>query len=127
MADQEYYYRIFDQQRACSLDDNDNPIPGTGYTSLQCDRLKVVKYTPKGVRLQIYAEKTVFVLNNSRKKYACPTYEEAVTSFVARKQRQRRIYRSKLAHIDEALDKAAVGDITKLFTDHISDNEFVLC
>ena len=61
---------------------------------------RVIKVTPCGVRL----ETGKFVLNNSRKRFACKTSEEALSSFVIRKRHQCAILRTQLRRAEEALE-----------------------
>lgn len=84
MAD--YYYRIEDYLTAAPLDEFDNPT-GPPNLNITIRRYKVERYTPKGVQLG-YAFGTRFVLHDARKKWACPTLELALESFIARKQKQ---------------------------------------
>ena len=51
-------------------------------------RFAVIRHTPRGVWLDYGIEKDKFVLVNSRKRFACPTLEEAKESFLARKRIQ---------------------------------------
>lgn len=62
----------------------------------------VAKVTPCGVRLACGR----FVLRVARKRYACPTREEAMQSFLARKKRQASILRSRLGFVEEAIRQA---------------------
>ena len=45
----------------------------------------VTKLTPKGCRINIWGE-SKFILKSSRKKYAWPTKEEALISYIRRKE-----------------------------------------
>lgn len=68
----------------------------------------VIKETPCGVWIKLYSDNIngickKFILTNARKKYACPTIEEARESFMARKQRQIIIYKQKLERARIAL------------------------
>lgn len=47
-----------------------------------------------------------FVSNTAKKRYAYPTEEEAMASYIARKLRQNQIFRSKLAESEMLLDAA---------------------
>lgn len=60
----------------------------------------VRKVTPCGVRLG----DNRFVLNESRKRFACKTSEEALDSFVIRKKRQCAILRGQLQRAERALE-----------------------
>jgi len=60
----------------------------------------VRRVTPQGVRL----DNGRFVLNESRKRFACKTSEEALNSFVIRKRHQCAILRAQLRRAETALE-----------------------
>lgn len=72
----------------------------------------VVKETPKGVwiKLKGYEDCTYqrkrFILSNSRKKYAYPSKEEALYSFIKRKETQIKILSRKLSEAEDLLELA---------------------
>jgi hypothetical protein len=67
----------------------------------------IIKMTPKGKWIKYHNKKgRKFVLNNTRKKFACETTEEALNSFIARKQKQIMIVTNQLKDIKNALNKA---------------------
>lgn len=66
---------------------------------------RVIKHTPKGVWLELGIDKRL-VLRHSRKRFACPTKEEALESFIARKECQIRILEDKLKMTKSALAQA---------------------
>jgi len=51
-------------------------------------KYKVIKTTPQGVRLRDFSKQGRLVLNDSVKKWAAPTIEEAWKCFMARKRSQ---------------------------------------
>lgn len=69
----------------------------------------VMKETPCGVWIKIpwidsmNGKGKKFILTNARKKYACPTIEDARESFMARKQRQIMILKGQLERARLAL------------------------
>jgi hypothetical protein len=63
----------------------------------------VIKETPRGVWIDIYGAKR-FVLKEARKRYACPSKEEAKESFKARKTRQIKILTKQLENAKRALE-----------------------
>jgi hypothetical protein len=72
-------------------------------------RFRVVRHTPKGVwitpelgGLDGFTPQR-FVLRDARKRFACPTIDEAMASFVARKRAQIRIYTARLRRAQQAL------------------------
>ncbi len=64
---------------------------------------RITKRTPKGVWINLHYGKDGFILNNATKRYACPTKEEAKTSFFARKARQLRILRTQIESVEGAV------------------------
>lgn len=67
----------------------------------------VVRETPRGAWIEgPFGLTRRFVRLNARKRYACPTVEEARESFMARKKRQIRILRTQLANAEQSLQLA---------------------
>ena len=68
---------------------------------------EVLRKTPKGVWIDlgcgVFSGGERFVLASARKRYACPTKEEARESFIARKKAQARIYEAGARRAKEAL------------------------
>ena len=95
---QEEWYRFVDIQWAPPVDEWDNII-GVGKLTVELYRWHVEKHTPKGVRL----EGGKFVLRDARKRWACPTIEEALESFKARKKRQIKIHQATVRRAEKAL------------------------
>lgn len=104
----EIWHRFEEYSTAPPVDEFDN-ICGPSQVHIRHIKLRVVRYTSKGVRLtdamtrDNWSTINKLVLHNSRKKYACPTIEEAITSFKARKNKQIRIYKAKIDEIRRAL------------------------
>jgi hypothetical protein len=66
-----------------------NPIPVEQRDVwLRCDTLKVIKQTPNGVWIVDRKGKKRMIRFNYNRQYAWHTKEEALTSFIARKERQ---------------------------------------
>jgi hypothetical protein len=108
----EGYYRFDDYVIAYGEEDEfDSKIPPRVGVTLR--RFRVMKHTPKGVWLDLTWGKRRFVLNDSRKRFAHPSKEEARDSFLARKGRQVRILEARLEIAREALKHAEVLDIGK--------------
>lgn len=97
------WYRVVDGRRAPPLDEWDNPV-GSGQSYARVLEVPVIRRTPKGVWVEGFDRVERFVLLDARKRWACPTFEEAVDSFRARKQRQAKIPRAQLMHVDRVLD-----------------------
>jgi hypothetical protein len=78
------------------------------HVSVHLFEYTVVKETPKGVWLALFEFSSLkrFVLLDARKKFACPTKEEAMESFLARKRKQVKILSNQLRHVKEAIQIA---------------------
>lgn len=118
MTDNEYWYRYEDVKYAAPIDEYERPI-GEGRVEVRLRKYRVIKHTPKGVWISqdfwftphhdhIYPDNVnkKFVLRDARKRFACPTIEEALESFKARKKRQIRILRAQARDAEKALEKA---------------------
>jgi deoxyribodipyrimidine photolyase-like uncharacterized protein len=66
----------------------------------------VAKETPKGCWIDVYGKRK-FILNDAVKRYACPTKELALQSFIARKRRQCAILRAQLENAEGLLAYAS--------------------
>lgn len=110
----EYWYRITDYRTAGGVDEWGDIIPGSGSSHLRLEMYEVVKHTPKGVWIYLGWEGKRFVLRDARKRFACPTKEEALESFMARKRRQIRILTAQRKNAKEALRLAEGEEGKKL-------------
>lgn len=102
------WYRIEDYRTAAPLNERDEPS-GPGSSEVRVVELVVTRETPKGVWLDyriVPGFPRRFVRRNARKRWACPTMKEALASFRARKERQLRLLRAQIDHIECALAKA---------------------
>jgi hypothetical protein len=88
-------YRYQEITYAAPLDEFENPI-GVGMTEVKLREYPITKKTEKGVWIGGYDYKDKFVNLNTRKKFACPTIEEAKESFIARKRAQIRIMNARM-------------------------------
>lgn len=95
------WYRYEDQRFAAPLDEFENPI-GETRVALALREYPVLRTTPSGVWLDVYGQER-FVKAAARKRFACPTKEEALVSFQARKQRQLRILESQVRLVKKAI------------------------
>lgn len=84
-----YRYR---DHRAGSLEGDDS------HATAWCYEFEVIKETPKGY----WIEGKCWISKTSKKRYAHPTKEEAWKSFKARKARQIKILKTRLAYAEEA-------------------------
>lgn len=110
------WYRFEERRYAAPLDEYENPIPGGSRLVVHLLELPLIKETPKGVWLGwggLGAGR--FVLRSAKKRYACPTLEEAKTSFRARKEKQAGIYRARAEDADRAIKMMDSGkyEVTK--------------
>ncbi|WKV16928.1 hypothetical protein [Microcystis phage MJing1] len=98
-----YLFRVQERRYAGPVDEFGDPVPGVrGEMEISLHTLPVAKVTPKGWRLECGR----FVLRDARKRFACPTVDEAFVSFVARKDRQARIHMARAADALEAKNGA---------------------
>lgn len=112
----EAWYRVEDHRTAPSLDEWENPIPGSGRLHITIYPYRVLRHTPKGVWLEDHTQPGGrFVLKDSRKRFACPTKEEAIESFIARKRRQCEILKAQLDHVERVLTVAGASTRTPTF------------
>jgi hypothetical protein len=104
------YYRIEEKRLSISAGWEDSY--GTKL-ELWTYEFPVLSLTPKGVWIDVYGTKR-FILSMAKKKWACPSKKDALTSFIARKKRQRAILRAHLKEAEEALKLAENYPIDKL-------------
>jgi len=102
----EVWYRYEEVRYSPGTDEYGDPLPYRGRLEVKLDEYEVIKTTPKGVWIRLYSwgNEKRFILRGARKRYACPTKEEAIESFRARKERQRRILTSQLEDVNDALN-----------------------
>ena len=99
------WYRYEVRHYAPPLDEYDDPIPGGGRSELVLMECPVKHETPCGVRLL----NGQFVKKTSKKRYACPTKEEALESLRARKRVQVSILKAQLRSAEHDLRLAMTG------------------
>ena len=98
----EYWFRYVDFLTAPPLDEWESPCGQPSVNVVLCKYL-VARVTPKGVWLKGIDDRQRFVLAAARKRFACPTKEEALESFLARKKSQLRIYATKINNVNTAI------------------------
>jgi hypothetical protein len=79
------------------------------YITLSYEQYHVIRKTPKGVWISTpYMNKKgkKFILDNATKRFAYPTKEEALNSFIHRKSRYLSILRSRMEDAQSALEAA---------------------
>lgn len=79
------------------------------YPIIRLEEFEVIKHTPCGVWIKLWANKKKFILNNTHKKWACPTIELAKESFIKRKEKQYKIYKARADHVKLVLDNITDG------------------
>jgi len=97
-----FLYRYEDVQYAPPVNEWDEPV-GEGRVVVYLYSFPVVRRTPKGAWICGVIGKERFVRLDARKRFACPTIEEARKSFVARKKAQLRIYEAMIHRVEKAL------------------------
>ena len=82
----------------------------------------VIKHTPMGAWISDYGTRR-FVLLGAKKRYACPTKEEAQTSFLRRKERQLGILQHQVKMVEHAMKNMRAGRLNErsLFVEFESD------
>jgi hypothetical protein len=110
MAVGDIWYRYEDVQYAAPVDEYGDSRPGEGRLAVELRKFQIVRETPKGVWVAPYfefmkhlSEEEKFVRNNSVKKHAYPTIEEAKKGFIARKNAQLRILNAGVRRAEKAL------------------------
>lgn len=97
------WYRYTDGRYASTLDEYERPVGG-GRAFLHLHTFPVIRETPKGVWIELWPHGPLrFVLRGARKRFACPTQEEALESLRARKTRQQQILAAQLRHVADVL------------------------
>lgn len=112
----DFWYRFEDYRVSGGINDFGEP-EGPGHTEIRMREFQVTKHTPKGVWLHGagWDGGKKFVLRDARKRYACPTVDEAMESFLARKKRQLSILTAQASGVREAI-ALAENKPTELFT-----------
>lgn len=95
------WFRFEDGKTAPSLDEWERPC-GDGESYVHMHSFRVIKETPCGVWLDSFGGRR-FVLRDARKRFACPTKEDALASFRARKEKQLRILKKRIRHVERCL------------------------
>ena len=95
----EFWYR-YEGRRYANFSEWEE-VTGT-HVNIVLHEYRVKRHTPKGVRL---TDGRV-VLHDTRKKFAHPTKELALESFLARKDRHRRILEAQLAEVNKLIAMA---------------------
>ena len=75
------------------------------YVKVYLGKYFIIKKTAKGIWINYLGTKK-FILLSARKKFACLTSEEAIESYIARKERQIRILSNQLNNAKSALSQA---------------------
>ncbi len=100
---QTYWYRFEDRRYANSADQWGYATGSTLQVHLQ--EFPVISLTPTGAWLEVRGSAR-FTKQDVRKRFACPTKQEALESFIARKKRQASIYEARAKGAHEAIYQA---------------------
>lgn len=120
------WYRYDDIRYAAPLDEYENPR-GPGRVAVELRSYQVQRVTPKGVWLSRYYGDPRFVRLSARKRFAYPTPEEALESFMARKKRQLSILHAQAAKVERALAAGKALQAKALPADgHSQDGRYTL-
>lgn len=117
MSDPEVYYRYEDRlQGTGGYDIMGEWEPGPSHVVVNLFKYPVLKHTPKGVWISQLGGRPMFICQNWRKKFACPTIEEAKHSFIKRKERQAGIYEARAMNARKAIqlingDKSCLSNL----------------
>ena len=112
MSEMKVLYRVVDRLESCGVDEFEMSL-GTR-TVVVMLQYPVKRCTNRGVWIDEFGKER-FVLNDARKRYAYPTEEQAVASFLARKKRQRALLTLQLQSVDIAIERANSKAITRCF------------
>jgi hypothetical protein len=110
------WYRITDHATSAGTDECGDPLPGPGGVAFTVEEYETVKETPQGVWLKprcwritgsvhgSFGEDSdlFWIKRDAHRRYACPTMAEAVESFLARKDKQARIYEARARYARRA-------------------------
>jgi len=100
-----YLFRIEDVNYAGPLDEYDMPTPGR--LAIEIEAIPIRSVTKCGWTIEARnGHGWRFVSRETRKRYALPTWREAVESFVARKERQASIYEARASKARYAIREA---------------------
>lgn len=113
------YYR-YEEYATASADEWGDYDPRSRRINVRLRSYRVVKKTPKGAWVAesygplIWSGKPRFVLDESTKRFACPTLAEALDSFMARKRKQIRLMSRRIDDAEEAMRLALSGTVGSL-------------
>ena len=96
------WYRMTDFRTAPPYNE-DGDATGRSTPNLRVEQFPVIRFTPKGAWLDVYGAER-FVRREARKRFACPTLEEAKESLRARKKRQLSLLEAQARSTREILD-----------------------
>lgn len=102
MSTELFFYRYEDVQYAPPPDEYGDCY-GIGDLKVHLRTYTVIKRTLKGTVIDIGVGDRKFILRNATKHFACPTVEEAMISFLARKRRQISIHQAVIDRANRAI------------------------
>lgn len=95
----------FEDYWTVSCDEWDNPYPAQLH--IRHRKMRVVKVTKKGVWIKLYDlfSELRFVLNDSKKRFAHATIEEAKASFIYRKSLHIKLLEARIGRATAAINR----------------------
>jgi GR25 family glycosyltransferase involved in LPS biosynthesis len=102
---------------------NDQPSEAALSMRLYLHTYRVLKHTPCGCWIDLRMNMRKFINLTANKKWACPTLEEAMESFMARKKRQVHILRNQLLRAEASLHLNSAKALPPHFTFHREPHE----
>ena len=109
MSEDIWFYR-YEARRYSVIIDADMDLYGTSNAALILEKYKLHSETPKGHWIGIFGGKEKWVSKTSRKRFAHPSEEEALKSYIQRKKAYVRHAKAKLDRANEDLEIAAEGN-----------------
>lgn len=97
------YYRYEDSRVSTPHYDGNGDVSYFASSQVRLRSLPVLKRTPCGVWVETVSGNRRFVRLQGRKRYACPTEQEAQQAFIARKKAQLRLLLTQVEHVEFAL------------------------
>ena len=81
------------------------------HVSIVLYKFPILRRTPKGVWIKNLNKKERFVLLGGRKRYAYSTIQEAYTSFIIRKHKEKRALEDRVSALESLLADATPVDV----------------
>ena len=98
-----WYFRLHEQSYSQIVDADREEY--SSYTVVEIEAFPVIRKTPKGVYI-CGRKNQELILDHWKRKFAHPTWQEALVSYVARKRRQHQIHMARAASAEANLRRA---------------------